>query len=332
VKRFLSSGLPALDRNCGGFPEYDVTLVTGGARSGKTTIVLRFVAATLEAKTPVCLITTEAPGSLFQLARERFSIDFEAALRSQMLTLLAFGPNFESKVRSLGEVTPSIDELGALAAKRGFRALAVDTLDPILSACDLTSAKRFAQEILFGLRRLRVTALCTAQARGSDAFDLCIEELRLGAAAGLSIHREGDRRWLAVRGLPPIPFDLTPSLAGPASGAAARTRSLGGADEPMRSPLRRSETPALSGNTARMQPPGDAPRPDAPWATPPVTPRGTCREPAAPAQPSRASPVAPLAPPPVLPAAAAAEAPDTVELPEDALVPIGRIFGARRHR
>jgi circadian clock protein KaiC len=182
----------------GGVVAGEITLVTGSSRSGKTCFAIGFAARALERGEGVCFVASDLPESVLDFAERNFHVDFQSFLRARELTLLSFGAGFQSKVRSLGDVSRPLEELGVLLQARNARHLVFDTIDPILAAADLGNVKLFVKNLVAGIRSLGVTCLATSLGRSGEALRVSLEELSFDAAGRFELNRDADRRTLLV--------------------------------------------------------------------------------------------------------------------------------------
>jgi KaiC/GvpD/RAD55 family RecA-like ATPase len=197
--QLIRSGVPAVDDCLGGIGVNQTTLVVGPARSGKTSFAVGFVCAALRANEPTCMITSDAPEAVIEFSAHFFGFNLRPSLQSRLLTLLSYGPNFQSKVRSLGTPSPPLTEILSVADQRRVRNVVFDTLDPILAAPDLSVGKPFVKSLAASLSCLKATCVCTSSGTGSDTFHFALEEFSFEAATGLDLDHEGEEPRIVVR-------------------------------------------------------------------------------------------------------------------------------------
>ena len=152
----LSSGIPGLDEMLeGGYPRSSVTLVVGGAGSGKTLTGLEFIVQGVEAGEPGLMVTfQETPGHLASVARG-FGWDLEAMQASGLLRLLYSSPVELSVDEHTAMIKDAIQEMGA-------KRVVIDSLMDIeIATPDKVRYKDYIYSLVSYFRSQGITSLLT---------------------------------------------------------------------------------------------------------------------------------------------------------------------------
>jgi circadian clock protein KaiC len=131
------TGVPGLDQiTGGGLPLGRVTLVTGGAGTGKTLLGLNFlVAGARHYGDPAVLMTFEEPAAKVALNVRSLGFDLDELQRSGLLAVLAFRID-PSEIVAAGEfdLEPLIAILGDAIRRVGARRVVLDTIEVLFGA------------------------------------------------------------------------------------------------------------------------------------------------------------------------------------------------------
>ena len=152
----LSSGIPGLDEMLeGGYPRSSVSLVVGGAGSGKTLTGLQFVVQGIEAGEPGLMVTfQETPSHLASVARG-FGWDLEALQASGLLRVLYTSPVELSVDEHTALIKDAIQELGA-------KRVVIDSLMDIeIATPDKVRFKDYVYSLVNYFRGQGITSLLT---------------------------------------------------------------------------------------------------------------------------------------------------------------------------
>lgn len=293
----VPSGVECVDAQLGGLALRQICLIVGTPRSGRTCLAMQFLVSALQRNEPCCLVTNDNPESVLAFAEQYLEHDLKPSVRNRKLTLLSFGPAFESKIRTLGGVDKPFAEFGLLARERGLRHLVVDSFDPILAATDATNLKQFIRSIVGAAGQLGLTCVWTALAAESGALKMGAEELASQVSCTLELHEENGQRKLVLGEVSwctpdnsTISFDLVHGKGIVATGVTSRPAA---ALRPVRAPapLDQVHTVMMEGMSDAMRKALAAPGP----AQPPSTAAGEIDAPPAPAMdapPAAAPPAA----------------------------------------
>lgn len=152
----LSSGVPGLDEMLkGGYPRGSVTLVVGGAGSGKTLTGLQFVVQGVGAGEPGLIVTfQETPSQLASIARG-FGWDLEELQASGLLRVLYTSPVELSVDMHTALIKDAIQELGA-------KRVVIDSLMDIeMATPDKVRFKDYIYSLVNYFRAQGITSLLT---------------------------------------------------------------------------------------------------------------------------------------------------------------------------
>ncbi|MBL8719395.1 MAG: hypothetical protein JNL79_25635 [Myxococcales bacterium] len=188
-------GVAWFDKNLGGVPVQEPTVVLGPPKSGKTCLTLGFLLRSLE-DAPAMLVTDDAPEAVIDLCSSFLERDLRPFLRSKRLTILSYGHSFADELQGSGGAGAPLAEIGSLARKRGIGAIAFDTFDPVVLAPDAASARAFVRGVVAALSHLAIPTLLTARADAKGRSP-ALQELVARAAASLEL--EVDRKGRKIR-------------------------------------------------------------------------------------------------------------------------------------
>lgn len=188
-------GIAWFDKNLGGVPVQEPTVVLGPPKSGKTCLALGFVLRSLD-DGPAMLVTDDAPEAVVDLCSSFLERDLRPLVRSKRLTILSYGPSFADEVQASGGAGAPLAEIASLVKRRGIAALAFDTFDPIVLSPDAASARAFVRGVVASLQPLAVPTLVTARYDGKNRPP-ALQELVARAAASLEL--EVDRKGRKLR-------------------------------------------------------------------------------------------------------------------------------------
>ena len=186
-------GVAWFDRNLGGLPVREPTVVLGPPKSGKTCLSLGFLLHHLDHEgAGALLVTDDAADAIVDLAGSFLERDLRSLIRSKRLTVLSYGPSFVHELQSSGGAGAPLAEIASLVKRRGVSALAFDTFDPVLLAPDGASARPFVRGVVTGLAPLAVPTILTARFDGKVRSP-ALQELvaRSAAAIELALDRKG---------------------------------------------------------------------------------------------------------------------------------------------
>lgn len=188
-------GVAWFDKNLGGVPVQEPTVVLGPPKSGKTCLTLGFLLRSLE-DAPAMLVTDDAPEAVIDLCSSFLERDLRPFLRSKRLTILSYGHSFADELQGSGGAGAPLAEIASLVRKRGIGALAFDTFDPVVLAPDAASARAFVRGVVAALQPLAIPTLVTARADAKGRSP-ALQELVARAAASLEL--EVDRKGRKLR-------------------------------------------------------------------------------------------------------------------------------------
>jgi KaiC/GvpD/RAD55 family RecA-like ATPase len=195
--RLRSSGNAWIDASLGGLPAGRVVTVTGQARTGKSTLGLSFALAGLD-QGAVCIVTTDTPQAVLELAATRLERDLRPDVRARRVTILSLAAHFDSKVQSLGGAEAPLRELQTLVRERGIRTVLFDSFDPLVTWIPAGTAKPSIRATLELLAALDATCVCTMRAEGL-ASSPGATELVAASAGAIELSASGPTRTLVVR-------------------------------------------------------------------------------------------------------------------------------------
>jgi archaellum biogenesis ATPase FlaH len=199
---FVQSGVSAVDVRFGGLPAHGITLVRGGRQTGKTLFAASAALAALHRNERTCFLTSGAPERLLEEVLVEVGRDLSPYLRARDLVLLAYGPSFDSKLRSLADPRPALTELAAVFRQRGVRTVIIDGLGPFLETVEIGQAKPFAEGLVEELRRLADMCVCTIGEVGAGAPAMAAQAVSLAVDMHLDIVAEHDGLVLSARRSP----------------------------------------------------------------------------------------------------------------------------------
>jgi circadian clock protein KaiC len=155
-ERRLPTGVPGLDAACGGgLLERSVTLVSGSAGIGKSTLGLQFIAAGLERGEPGLYVSLEEGAAQILAAAETLGLSLARAIEEERFELLYLSRDQIQASQFLAILADKIQS-------RGVRRLVLDGVSHIVPEGDVAEDLR---QLLFALvvrfKNLGVTSLLT---------------------------------------------------------------------------------------------------------------------------------------------------------------------------
>jgi KaiC/GvpD/RAD55 family RecA-like ATPase/CheY-like chemotaxis protein len=192
----IQSGLPPLDEALGGVVPARIHLLTGALGTGKTAACLQFIATSLRADEPAAMITTDRGSDLKALA-VYLGIDIESALRSGLLQLIRYRPQFAAALAASRSQESVFADLRNLLGPETPARLAIDPLDPFLGDGGPVNAGSLA--LVSFLDELGATSLLTHASEASGAFDRRLDPIIGRSVAVVRLEQaRGDLHYLRV--------------------------------------------------------------------------------------------------------------------------------------
>jgi KaiC/GvpD/RAD55 family RecA-like ATPase len=192
----IRSGLPPLDEALGGVIPARIHLLTGALGVGKTAACLQFIATSLRADEPAAMITADRGSDLKALA-VYLGIDIEPALRSGLLQLIRYRPQFAAALAASRSQESVFADLRNMLGSQTPARLAIDPLDPFLGDGGPVNAGSLA--LVKFLDELGATSLLTHASEASAAFDRRLDPIIGRSVAVVRLERgRGDLHYLRV--------------------------------------------------------------------------------------------------------------------------------------
>ena len=192
----IRRGLPPLDEALGGVVPARIHLLIGALGTGKTAACLQFIAASLRADEPTAMITTDRGSDLKALA-VYLGIDIEPALRSGLLQLVRYRPQFAPALAASRSPESVFADLRNMLGSRTPARLAIDPLDPFLGDGGPVNAGSLA--LVKFLDELGATSLLTHASEVSSALDRRLDPIIGRSVAVVRLERgRGDLHYLRV--------------------------------------------------------------------------------------------------------------------------------------
>ncbi len=139
-----------------------ITLIGGGVRTGKTTLLLGFIQEALLRGETVGLVVTDEPAEFMATAQALLKLDLKPYLKDRQLFIFQYCDFFENRLRTPVGFQIMVDELEWMVRERGITVLALDTFDPVLASISPVTLKPFLRMFVETVRSLDVSCFITA--------------------------------------------------------------------------------------------------------------------------------------------------------------------------
>ena len=248
----IRSGLAPIDEALGGVVPGRIHLLAGSMGTGKTAACLQFIAASLRAGESAVMITADRGSDLNTLALY-LGIDIEAPVRSGLLQILRYQPQFSAALAASRSPARMFDDLRKMLGSTVPARIAIDPLDPFLGDGGPVNAGSLA--LVSFLDELGATSLLTHAAEPNENFDRRLDPIIGRSVAVMRLERgRGDMHYLRVLrsrvseiAPDPVPFEIRRD--GGIKPPVQTERIAGGDTISVRSPrqllvLHMSETPS----------------------------------------------------------------------------------------